>query len=52
MIKIILAIIGILVLFFLIVMIVDGNRFVVKTYKLATEKTKHYHKFVILADLH
>lgn len=52
MIKVILAIIGILVLFFLIVMIVDGNRFVVKTYQLTTEKTKHSHKFVILADLH
>lgn len=52
MIKIILAIIVLLVLFFLIVMIADGNRFVVKKYKLTTEKTKHYHKFVILADLH
>lgn len=52
MIKIILAISLILVLFFLIVMIIDGNRFVVKSYKMVTEKTKHYHKFVILADLH
>lgn len=52
MIKIILAIIILFVLFFLIVMVMDGNRFVVKSYKLATEKTKHYHKFVILADLH
>lgn len=52
MVKIILTIILILVLFFLVVMVIDGNRFTVKTYKLATEKTKHSHKFVILADLH
>lgn len=52
MVKIILAIFGILMLFFFIVMIVDGNRFVVKNYHLTTEKTKHSHRFVILADLH
>lgn len=52
MIKVILAILVVLVLFFLIVIIVDGNRFVVKKYKVSTEKTKHFHKIVVLADLH
>lgn len=52
MIKVILAILVVLVLFFLVVMIVDGNRFVVKKYKISTEKTKHSHRLVVLADLH
>lgn len=52
MIKIIIALVLIIVLFFVIVMIVDGNRFVVTEYKVSTEKTKHSHKFVVLADLH
>lgn len=52
MVKVIIAIIVVMVLFFLVVMAIDGNRFVVKKYKLTTEKTKHSHKFVILADLH
>lgn len=52
MIKVILAIVAVLVLFFLVVIVVDGNRFVVKKYKVATIKTKHSHRFVILADLH
>ena len=52
MIKVILAILVVLVLFFLIVIIVDGNRFVVKKYKVSTEKTKHFHKIVVLADLY
>ncbi|MBQ8040249.1 MAG: hypothetical protein IJ274_10340, partial [Lachnospiraceae bacterium] len=52
MLKMIIAAIVVLVLFFLCVMIIDGNRFVVKRYKMITPKTKHSHKFVILADLH
>lgn len=52
MIKFVLIILGILVLFFLIVMLLDTNRFVIKEYKLATDKTKHKYRFVILADLH
>ena len=52
MIKFVLIILGILVLFFLIVMLLDKNRFLIKEYKLATDKTKHKYRFVILADLH
>lgn len=52
MVKIIMAVIFVLVLFFVMVMVIDGNRFVIKTYRLTTEKTKHSHRFVILADLH
>lgn len=52
MVTILLAIIGILLLFFVVVMIVDGNRFVVTTYKILTDKTKHSHRLIVLADLH
>lgn len=52
MIKFVLIFLGIVILFFLIVMVIDTNRFVVKEYKLVTDKVKHRHKFVILADLH
>ncbi len=52
MIEIILSVIGVIVLFFIVVMLIDGNRFVVKRYQLTTDKTKHSYKFVILADLH
>ncbi len=52
MIKFVLIILGILVLFFLGVMLFDTNRFVIKEYKLATDKTKHKYRFVVLADLH
>lgn len=52
MVKFLIAILLILVLFFITVMIIDGNRFIVKNYKISTEKTKHSHKFVVLADLH
>ena len=42
----------IIFLFLLLVMIVDGNRFVIRTYTIETKKaTKDYH-FVLLADLH
>ena len=52
MVTVLLAIIGILILFFVVIMIVDGNRFVVKTYKIITDKTKHSHRLIVLADLH
>ena len=52
MLKIIIALVFFLVLLFLVVVLVDGNRFVVTKYKVSTEKTKRSHKFVVLADLH
>lgn len=52
MIKFVLIILGILVLFFLGVMLLDTNRFVIKAYNFATDKTKHKYRFVVLADLH
>ena len=52
MIKEILAVLAVLILFFLVVIIVDQNRFVIKRYKFITEKTKHPQKWVVLADLH
>lgn len=47
--------IGILVavvLFFVIVMIIDGNRFVVREYTLKTDKISKEYTFALLADLH
>lgn len=38
--------------FFLLVMLIDGNRFKVVTYELTSEKVKRSHRFVLLADLH
>lgn len=52
MVTVIFTIVGIVILFFVIVMIIDGNRFVVKKYKIVTDKTKHSHKFIVMADLH
>ena len=52
MVKIIIALVLVLALFFLVVIIIDGNRFVITKYKISTEKTKHSHKFIVLADLH
>ena len=52
MMEVIVATVLILALFFVSVLIIDGNRFVVKNYKIITDKTKHPHKFVVLADLH
>ena len=52
MLEVLIAIFVGLVLFFLIVMVIDGNRFVVKNYKVVTEKTKHSHRFLVLSDLH
>lgn len=52
MVKVLIALVLVVALFFLVVIIVDGNRFVITKYKVSTEKTKHSHKFVVLADLH
>ena len=40
------------VLFFLIVMIVDGNRFVIREYTIETDKIGKEQTFAVLADLH
>lgn len=45
-------VIGFICLFFICVIFIDSNRFVVKKYKITTEKIKHKHKFVLLSDLH
>lgn len=48
-------IIGILIavgIFFVIVMIIDGNRFVIREYTLESEKIDKEYKLVLLADLH
>lgn len=48
-------IIGILiaiVIFFIIVMIIDGNRFVIREYTLTTDKIDKEYTFALLSDLH
>lgn len=48
-------IIGVLiavVIFFVIVMIIDGNRFVTREYTLTTDKIEKEYTLVVLADLH
>ena len=42
----------IMAVFFLIVMIIDGNRFVTVNYELKNEKIKRNHRFVVISDLH
>lgn len=37
---------------FFVVALIDGNRFVVNSYKIHSEKMETKHKFVVLADLH
>ncbi len=49
---ILLSIIFVLVLFFVVVMIIDGNRFHVVRYDLVSSKIKKEHVFVVLSDLH
>lgn len=44
--------VAILALFFIIVMIIDGNRFHVVRYHLTSDKVKKEHNYVVLADLH
>ena len=40
------------ILFFIIVMVIDGNRFVVREYTIESDKIKEEQKLVVLADLH
>lgn len=47
-----LAVIAVLAIFFLIVMIIDGNRFHVVKYELHSNKIKEEHHYVVLSDLH
>lgn len=48
----VLAVIAVLAIFFLTVIIIDGNRFCVVKYDLHSSKIKEEHKFVVLSDLH
>ncbi len=48
----ILIVLGIIALFFVIVMIVDGNRFVIREYTIESDKIKDGIDLVVLADLH
>ena len=43
---------AILAMFFIIVMIIDGNRFRLIEYRLESDKIKKEHRFVVLSDLH
>lgn len=52
MVKYVLILLCIVVLFFVCVICIDLNRFVVKKYKVVTDKIKQRHKFVVLSDLH
>ena len=47
-----LAVITVLMIFFLMVLIIDGNRFRVVEYRLKSDKIKEEHHFVVLSDLH
>lgn len=47
-----LAVIAVLAVFFLTVMIIDGNRFHVVKYNLTSNKIKKEHQYVVLSDLH
>ena len=47
-----LAVIAVLAVFFLAVMIIDGNRFHVVKYELHSDKIKEEHHYVVLSDLH
>lgn len=47
-----LAAVAVLAIFFIIVMIIDGNRFRVVRYHLTSNKIKKEHKYVVLSDLH
>ena len=44
--------VAILAIFFIIVMIIDGNRFHVVRYHLTSDKVKKEHNYVVLSDLH
>lgn len=47
-----LIVIGVLAVFFLTVMVIDGNRFHVVRYELHSKKIKEEHRYVVLSDLH
>lgn len=47
-----LIVIAVLAVFFLIVMVIDGNRFHVVKYELHSNKIKKEHRYVVLSDLH
>ena len=49
---IVLTVIAVVAVFFLIVMLIDGNRFHVVKYQLYSEKVKNEHHYVVLSDLH
>ncbi len=48
----VLLIIGILILFFIAVMVIDCHRFVVRSYEVPSTKVKKDIRFVLLSDLH
>jgi len=50
--EIIIGILLAIILFFVIIMIVDGNRFVIKEYTLESDKVETEQKIAVLADLH
>lgn len=52
MIKIVLSILFLLIVFFLIVMLIDGNRFHIVTYTITSSKIKKNQKLIFLSDLH
>lgn len=47
-----LLVMAVLAVFFLTVMVIDGNRFHVVEYRLNSDKIKKEHHFVVLSDLH
>ena len=49
---IMLVVIAIMAVFFLTVMVIDGNRFHVVKYEIFSSKIKNEHSFVVLSDLH
>lgn len=51
-IKILLLIIAVFAMFFLTIMIIDGNRFRIVRYHLSSHKIKKKHHYVVLSDLH
>lgn len=48
----ILLLIGVILLFFILIMVIDGNRFVVRKYVIDTPKIGKDFRFVLLSDLH
>ena len=51
-IMILLTVMAMLVLFFVTVMIIDGNHFHVVKYYLDSDKIKKEHRYAVLSDLH